>query len=160
MPRLCRRNRRSLEFLHAAPHFPGKESIHARYGIADRICVCLFGDRLRPVDQSVVTDACLSFEEQSAPIWNSYIAGAYPPSNSYGVEVQFTGIMKWSLRSSSRTRDLAAPQTQQWSYPADSQATSGFPRPGAVLFEIGLVLGIHLAIALAVTLSLRAFGIG
>ena len=36
---------------------------------------------------------------------------------------------------------------------------SGFPRPGAVLFEIGVVLGIHLAVALAVTLILRASGI-
>jgi len=36
-----------------------KESTHARYGIADRICFCLFGDSPRPIDQSVVTAACL-----------------------------------------------------------------------------------------------------
>jgi hypothetical protein len=36
-----------------------KESTHARYGVADRICVCLFGDCPRPTDQSVVTAACL-----------------------------------------------------------------------------------------------------
>jgi hypothetical protein len=36
---------------------------------------------------------------------------------------------------------------------------AGFPRPGAVLSEIGLVLGVHLAVALAVTLILRASGI-
>ncbi len=36
-----------------------KESTHARYGVADWICVCLFGDCPRPIDQSVVTAACL-----------------------------------------------------------------------------------------------------
>ena len=62
-------------------------------------------------------------------IENSYVSGARPPSNSYGVEVQFR------------------------------RAVRTFPRPGAVLFEIGVVLGIHLAVALAVTLILRASGI-
>ena len=42
---------------------------------------------------------------------------------------------------------------------SDSAAASGLPQPGAVLFEIGLMLGIHLAVALAVTLSLGALGI-
>ena len=92
-------------------------------------------------------------------IWKSYVSGACPPSNSYGVEVQFPGTMKRSSLRSARTPDFAALPTHRWSYPADSQATSGFPRPGAVLFEIGLVLGIHLAVALAVTLALRASGI-
>jgi hypothetical protein len=36
---------------------------------------------------------------------------------------------------------------------------AGFPRPGTVLFEIGLLLGIHLAVALAVTLILQAAGV-
>jgi hypothetical protein len=92
-------------------------------------------------------------------IWKSYGPGACPPSNSYGVEVQFPGTMKRSLPSSVPTTDLAAPQTHPWSYPADSQATSGFPRPGPVLFEIGILLGVHLAVALAVTLILRVSGI-
>jgi hypothetical protein len=48
--------------------------------------------------------------------------------------------------------DLATPSV-------DSAAASGLPQPGAVLFEIGLLLGIHLAVALAVTLSLGALGI-
>jgi hypothetical protein len=48
--------------------------------------------------------------------------------------------------------DLATPSF-------DSAAASGLPQPGAVIFEIGLLLGIHLAVALAVTLSLGALGI-
>lgn len=92
-------------------------------------------------------------------IWKSSVSGACPPSNSYGVEVQFPGTMKRSLPSSAPTPDLAAPQTHQWPYPADAQTTSGFPRPGPVLFEIGVLLGVHLAVALAVTLILRVSGI-
>src|SRR5882672_8907166 len=106
-------------------NYAGEESPNAHDGFVDRIWICLFGDRLRPLDQSVVTDAGLSFEEQSVRIWNSYVSGACPPSNSYGVEVQFPGTMKRSLHSSSRTQDFAARQTHQGSYPADSQATSG-----------------------------------
>jgi len=100
-------------------------------------------------------DACLSFEEQSVRIWKSYDSGACPPSNSYGVEVQFPGTMKWSAHTPSPAQDLAAP----WSHPADSQVPSEVPRAGAVIFEIGLLLGIHLAVALAVTLILRVSGI-
>jgi hypothetical protein len=36
-----------------------KESTHARYGVADWICVCLFADCPRSIDQSVVTAAQL-----------------------------------------------------------------------------------------------------
>ena len=106
-----------------------------------------------------MTGAFLSFEEQSVRIWNSYVSGVCPPSNSYGLKVQFRGIMRWSPHSSSPTPDFSAPRTHRWSYPADPQATAGFPQPGAVLFEIGVLLGIHLAVALAVTLILRASGI-
>jgi hypothetical protein len=102
-----------------------------------------------------MTDACVSFEEQPMRIWNSYIPGACPPSNSYGVEVQFPGTMKWTAHTPSPAQDLVAP----WSPAADSQAPSEVPRAGAVLFEIGVLLGIHLAVALAVTLILRASGI-
>ena len=48
---------------------------------------------------------------------------------------------------------------RQRSFPADSRTTSGFPQPGEVLGEIGLILAVHLAVAVAVTLTLRAFGI-
>jgi hypothetical protein len=106
-----------------------------------------------------VTGVCLGFEEQSVRIWNSYVPGACPPSNSYGLEVQFRVTMKWSPHSSSPTPDFSAPRTHRWSCPAAPQATAGFPQPGAVLFEIGVLLGIHLAVALAVTLILRASGI-
>lgn len=88
-------------------------------------------------------------------IWNSYVSGACPPSNSYGVEVQSPSTMKWTGHTPSPAQDLAAP----WSHPADSQAPSEVPRAGAVIFEIGLLLGIHLAVALAVTLILRVSGI-
>ena len=83
---------------------------------------------------------------------NSYAPGTSPPSNSYGVGVQFPGAMKLSLPSLSRTTGLATP-------PVDSAAASGLPQPGAVLFEIGVLLGIHLAVALVVTVCLGALGI-
>jgi len=92
-------------------------------------------------------------------IWNSYVAGAYPPSKSYGAKVQFPVTMKWSPPRSARTPDFTVLPTHQWSYPADSRTMAGFPRPGAVLFEIGLLLGVHLAVALAVTLILQAAGV-
>ena len=60
--------------------FAGEESTHARYGVVDWICVCLFGDRPRPIDQSVVTVACLGFEEQSVRMWNSW----NKPKRRYG----------------------------------------------------------------------------
>ena len=90
------------------------------------------------------------------PLWNSYISRVFPPSKSYGVGAHSCGTMKGSLHSSSRTREAAR---HQGSYPADSQATFGFPRPSEVLGEIGLLVVVHLAIALAVTLTLGAFGI-
>ena len=37
--------------------------------------------------------------------------------------------------------------------------TSDQPTPGEVLTEIGILLAIHLAVAMAVALTLRAFGI-
>ncbi len=92
-------------------------------------------------------------------IWNSYVSGACPPSNSYGVEVQFPGTMKWITHTPSSAQDLAAPRSHHWSHQAGSQAPSEVPRPGVVIFEIGLLLGVHLAVALAVTLILRVSGI-
>ena len=38
-------------------------------------------------------------------------------------------------------------------------ATGDYPTPGEVLAEIGLLLLLHLAVAFAVTLTLRLFGI-
>jgi hypothetical protein len=139
--------------------YAGEESAHAHDGFVDRICVCLLGGRLRSIDPSVVTVAGLSFEVQPMSIWNSYISGACPPSNSYGVKVQFPGAMKWSAHPTSSAPDLPAAGTRQWSSPVDSRAPTGSPRPGAVLSEIGLLLGIHLAVALAVTLILQMSGI-
>jgi hypothetical protein len=88
-------------------------------------------------------------------IWNSYVPSACPPSNSYGVKVQFSGTMKWIAHTPSSAQDLAVPRSHQ----AGSQAQSEVPRPGVVIFEIGLLLGVHLAVALAVTLILRVSGI-
>jgi hypothetical protein len=48
---------------------------------------------------------------------------------------------------------------RQWSFQAGPRATSGFPQPGEMLGEIGLILAVHLAVAAAVALTLRAFGI-
>ena len=47
----------------------------------------------------------------------------------------------------------------QRSFPLGSRTTSGYPQPGEVLGEIGLILAVHLAVAVAVTLTLLAFGI-
>ena len=38
-------------------------------------------------------------------------------------------------------------------------ATGGYPTPGEVLTEIGMLLAIHLAAAIAVAVTLRLFGI-
>ena len=38
-------------------------------------------------------------------------------------------------------------------------AAGGYPTPGEVLAEIGMLLAIHLAAAIAVTVTLRLFGI-
>ena len=70
-----------------------------------------------------------------------------------------SGTMKWPAHTPSSAQDLAALRSHHWSHPADSRAPSEVPRPGAVIFEIGLLLGIHLAIALAVTLTLRVLSI-
>ena len=69
--------------------------------------------------------------------------------------------MKWTLPPSRRASGFAVRPTARrpWTYPADTEAASGFPQPGLVLGEIGLILAVHLAVALAVTVTLRAFGI-
>ena len=38
-------------------------------------------------------------------------------------------------------------------------AAGGYPTPGEVLAEIGMLLMIHLAVAFAITVTLRLFGI-
>lgn len=38
-------------------------------------------------------------------------------------------------------------------------ATGGYPAPGEVLTEIGLLLTVHLAVAFAIALALRWFGL-
>jgi hypothetical protein len=132
--------------------YAGEESPNAHDGFVDRTCICLPGGRLRSIDSPVVTDTSLSLEVQPMSIWNSYISRARPPSNSYAGKVQFGGAMNWSAPSSLPARDLAPA-------PADSGAPSGVPQAGAVIFEIGLLLGIHLAVALAVTLILQVSGV-
>jgi hypothetical protein len=69
--------------------------------------------------------------------------------------------MKGSLPPSWNAAGFAVRRAarRQWSHPADSRATSGHPQPGEVLGEIGLILAVHLALAVAITLTLRAFGI-
>jgi hypothetical protein len=69
--------------------------------------------------------------------------------------------MKGSLPSSRNTAGFAVRRAarRQWSYPADSRTTSAFPQAGEVLGEIGLILAVHLAVAVVITLTLRAFGI-
>ena len=58
--------------------------------------------------------------------------------------------MKVYLRS--LWRSIEADRTQQ-------RVAGDYPSPGEVLTEIGLLLAIHLAVAFAVALTLRLYGI-
>ena len=64
--------------------------------------------------------------------------------------------MKLSVRYSSLSQADAKRSTARHHEPP---VAGDVPAPGEVLAEIGLVLAIHLAVALAVILTLRAFGI-
>jgi hypothetical protein len=64
--------------------------------------------------------------------------------------------MKSSLRYFWRS---AARATRASARRHESPDASDVPAPSEVLAEIGLLLAIHLAVALAVVLTLRAFGI-
>jgi hypothetical protein len=62
--------------------------------------------------------------------------------------------MRSARRSFWRPDDRAAPRmVGHRSHAGDA------PAPGEVLIEVGLILAAHLAVAIAVTLTLRAFGI-
>jgi hypothetical protein len=62
--------------------------------------------------------------------------------------------MKASLRYFRRPAEHAAHSAGRRRSPV-----ADFPAPGEVLLEIGLMLAIHLAIALAIIVTLQAFGI-
>jgi hypothetical protein len=64
--------------------------------------------------------------------------------------------MKLSLRYFWRS---AARATRATARRHEAPVASDSPAPREVLAEIGLLLAIHLAVALAVVLTLRAFGI-
>jgi hypothetical protein len=66
-----------------------------------------------------------------------------------------SGAMKSVLRYFRRPAERAARLTIRHRVPA----ATGLPAFGEVLAEIGLILVIHLVVALAVTLTLRASGI-
>ena len=66
-----------------------------------------------------------------------------------------SGAMKSALRNSRRPTERAARLTSRHRVPA----ARGYPAFGEVLAEIGLILAIHLGVALAVTLTLLAYGI-
>ena len=63
--------------------------------------------------------------------------------------------MKASLRYFRRPAEHAAHSAGR----RRSSVAADFPAPGEVLLEIGLMLATHLAIALAIILTLQAFGI-
>jgi hypothetical protein len=63
--------------------------------------------------------------------------------------------MKASLRYFRRPEEHAANPAARGRSPVAGDT----PAPGEVLLEIGLMLAIHLAIALAIILTLQAFGI-
>ena len=65
-------------------------------------------------------------------------------------------IMKSTFRHLGGPAERAVPLD---AHRDDPPSVAQFPRPGEVLNEIGLILAIHLALALAVTVSLQAIGI-
>ena len=68
--------------------------------------------------------------------------------------------MKRFLRTSRRVIEFdVRPGPRQLPPATDDQATSAFPQPGEVLAEIALILAIHLAVAVAIALTLRGLGI-
>ena len=72
------------------------------------------------------------------------------PSISYGVRAHFRRVMRVPFRSSWRSTD-AHHQVQA--------VADDFPTPGNVLTEVGLLLAIHLGVAVAVAMTVRWFGV-
>ena len=141
----------------------GEERAHARSRFVCRIRALLHVHRVPAAIRSAVIRSWFRSRGRKRPsLWDSYIVAVFSPSNSYGVRVQSPGAMKRSLRLSRRTRDLDLRRIarRRQSPTMEPQATSAFPQPGEVLGEIGLILAVHLAVALAVTLTLRALDIG
>jgi hypothetical protein len=58
-------------------------------------------------------------------------------------------------RSSRETRSAGRP----YLHAPDIQEPSNFPAPGEVLNEIGFLLAIHLAVALAVVMTIASLGL-
>lgn len=80
---------------------------------------------------------------------NSYVRHAPQPSISYAARVHFPPAMRMPIHflgHSADAHDRAPP------------AAGGLPAPGEVLAEIGLLLAIHLTVALTVTVTLRWCG--
>lgn len=59
----------------------------------------------------------------------------------------------------SRDEAIADPDPATRAHPAPFGGSQTEPKPGEVLNEIGIVLVLHLAVALAVLLALRTFGV-
>jgi len=53
----------------------------------------------------------------------------------------------------------AADSADRATFAPETRAADARPLPGEVLGEVGLILAVHLAVALAVCLTLQAFGI-
>jgi hypothetical protein len=96
-----------------------------------------------------------SWHEPVRFICGSYVRGSFAASNSYGLQVQCLVAMKWTLHSS---RSAADPVEHPQGIFVEDHDSTGHPPPVEVLFEIGLILSAHLALALAVTLAFPAFG--
>ena len=87
-----------------------------------------------------------------------YNFAAFPISNSYAAWVHVAAAMRMKFpysRSSGGIRPAGRPYLRA----PDIQEPSNFPAPGEVLNEIGFLLAIHLAVALAVVMTIASLGL-
>lgn len=147
MAGLCRRARSRLEFLRSPGLSSSEERTHAGPRPVHRICGAVPVPRVRASLPSPVTlPAAVS--DRCPLLCDSYMRRVSQPSISYAARAHLWRAMKVSIRShSADSAERSAP------------IAGDCPTPEEVLTDIGVVLGVHLALAVAVTVALRAFGI-
>ena len=146
---LCQAAWGRLEFLRRSLLISAEERTHARPCPVHRICALVRVRRLRAPLQSLVRPAEAA-ADGGGLLCHSYVRPVRPPSISYALPVHFHRAMRLPIRTLSRPVDT--------DHRAPS-AAGDCPTAGEVLTEIGLLLAIHVVVALAVTETLRLLGI-